>query len=217
MRFHPPSPSHPSTANGPGIGWNTSCAVGDFITSRPAIFQRVWFIDYSCRCITHLCKVACVCMYVCVCQALTTNVWENLFIYLPEDVCWLCYIAQTAVPLVVGLWYSLLILSFFLVLLSPNCQIKPLWVYVKYSIVNILCLYYTSSLSVVVTRAAESDGLQLGGLLSILRQHSSLLHLPPLSPEEIKQVHETVIAVTTGRYWWWIRDSVLANYYHSFI
>ena len=72
--------------------------------------------------------------------------------------------------------------------------------YVKYSIANILCLYYMSSLSVLVTRAAGSDSLQLGGLLSILRQHSSLLHLHPLSPEEIKQVHETVIAVTTGRY-----------------
>ena len=56
------------------------------------------------------------------------------------------------------------------------------------SIANILYLWL---LSVHVTRAAESDSLQLGGLLSILRQHSSLLHLPPLGPEDIKQVHET--------------------------
>ena len=70
------------------------------------------------------------------------------------------------------------------------------------SIANILYLWL---LSVLVTRAAESDSLQLGGLLSILRQHSSLFHLPPLSPEEIKQVHETV----TARYYWLLYDSGL--------
>ena len=81
------------------------------------------------------------------------------------------------------------------------------FLYVYNSIIaNTLCLHWVSTLSLFVTRVGEGDYSHLGGLLSILRQHSSLLHLPPLSPEETKQVHETMIAVTADwreiQFWW---------------
>ena len=91
MRQQSPSPGHRSTAD---KGWywpkHILCSGWLCVASRPAVFQR----DMVHAGVLHMCKFAHV--YVCVCQALTSSIWENFFTHLPEDVMVIIHVAWTA-------------------------------------------------------------------------------------------------------------------------